>query len=209
MNSARHPGASRLRRLSREVAEFAAVGGVGVLVNLAVFNLVRNTTELPVVRCSMIATAVAIVFNYIGFRYFTYRDRDKTRPPREFTLFLVFSTAGLVIENGVLYVATYGFDWDTPLQNNVFKFLGIGVASLFRFWSYRSWVFRAVPAARPAAAPPEAGEAGDIAAAPEVRIPGSRRKPRQPRASRASREQGEPDEPGDPEAREEAVGARR
>ncbi|WP_326796231.1 GtrA family protein [Streptomyces sp. NBC_01808] len=204
--SARQPGATRLRRLSREVAEFAAVGGIGVLVNLVVFNLVRNSTELPVVRCSMIATAVAIIFNYIGFRYFTYRDRDKTRPPREFTLFLVFSAAGLVIENGLLYVATYGFDWDTPLQNNIFKFLGIGVASLFRFWSYRSWVFRAVPAARPAAAPADAGEAGDIAVAPEVRIPGGRRKPRE---AKEPEEPGEPGEPEEPEAQEEAVAARR
>jgi hypothetical protein len=46
----------------------------------------------------------------------------------------------------VLYAATYGFGWDTPLQSNVFKFLGIGVATLFRFWSYRTWVFRALPA---------------------------------------------------------------
>lgn len=53
---------------------------------------------------------------------------------------------GLVIENGVLYVATYSFGWDSPLQSNVFKFLGIGIATLFRFWSYRTWVFRALPA---------------------------------------------------------------
>jgi membrane protein DedA with SNARE-associated domain len=69
------------------------------------------------------------------------------------TLFLLFSAIGLVIENGVLYAATYGFGWNTPLQNNVFKFLGIGVATLFRFWSYRSWVFRALPARETPAAP--------------------------------------------------------
>jgi putative flippase GtrA len=62
------------------------------------------------------------------------------------TLFLLFSAAGLVIENGVLYVATYGLGWDSPLQSNVFKFLGIGLGTLFRFWSYRTWVFRAMPA---------------------------------------------------------------
>ncbi|MGC5037304.1 MULTISPECIES: GtrA family protein [unclassified Streptomyces] len=139
-------GASRLRRIVHEVAKFGAVGGAGVLVNLLVFNLVRHVTELPVVRASVIATVVAIVFNYVGFRYFTYRDRDKTRRTRELTLFLLFSAVGLVIENGVLYTATYGFGWDTPLQNNVFKFVGIGVATLFRFWSYRTWVFRALPA---------------------------------------------------------------
>ena len=136
----------RLDRIVREAVKFGAVGGAGVLVNLLVFNLVRHTTGLQVVRASVIATVVAIVFNYVGFRYFTYRDRDKSGRTKELTLFLLFSAVGLVIENGVLYAATYGFDWDSPLQSNVFKFVGIGVATLFRFWSYRTWVFRTLPA---------------------------------------------------------------
>jgi putative flippase GtrA len=126
--------------------KFGTVGAAGVLVNLAVFNLVRHLSDLPVVRASVIATVVAIVFNYVGFRYWTYRDRDKSGRTRELVLFLLFSVAGLVIENGLLYLATYTFGWDTPLQSNVFKFVGIGVATLFRFWSYRSWVFRTLPA---------------------------------------------------------------
>ncbi|MHC0433122.1 GtrA family protein [Streptomyces sp. O3] len=141
------PLRERLGRLLREVVKFGAVGGLGILVNLGVFNLLRGTTEIPVVRASIAATVVAICFNYIGFRYFTYRDRDKSGRTREMTLFLVFSAVGLVIENGVLFAATYGFGWDSPLQSNVFKFLGIAVATLFRFWSYRTWVFRALPSA--------------------------------------------------------------
>ncbi|WP_405657310.1 GtrA family protein [Streptomyces sp. RK9] len=141
-------GALRVRfdRLAREVAKFGAVGAVGTLVNFAVFNLVRHLTDLQVVRASVIATVVAIAFNYVGFRYFTYRDRDKSGRTKELTLFLLFSAVGLVIENGVLYVATYGFDWDSRLQSNVFKFVGMGIATLFRFWSYRTWVFRTLPA---------------------------------------------------------------
>ncbi|MFD8521396.1 GtrA family protein [Streptomyces capillispiralis] len=162
-------GSSRLRRLCRELAKFGAVGGAGVLVNLGVFNLVRQTTDLQVVRASVIATVVAIIFNYVGFRYFTYRDRDKSRRTREMSLFLLFSAIGLVIENGVLYTATYGFGWDSPLQSNVFKFLGIGVATLFRFWSYRSWVFRALPVREPAAGPgPVTGGGGRR---PRQRVP--------------------------------------
>jgi putative flippase GtrA len=136
----------QIDQFAREVAKFGAVGGAGLLVNLGVFNLVRHVTDLQVVRASVIATVVAIAFNYLGFRYFTYRDRDKSGRTKELTLFLLFSAVGLVIENGVLYVATYGFGWDSPLQSNVFKFLGIGVATLFRFWSYRTWVFRTLPA---------------------------------------------------------------
>jgi putative flippase GtrA len=135
----------RLEQLTREFAKFGAVGGVGFLVDLGLFNLVRHLTDIPVVRASILATVVAIGFNYLGFRYFTYRDRDKSHRTKELTLFFVFSVVGLVIQNGVLYVATYGFGWDSPLQSNVFKFLGIGIATLFRFWSYRTWVFRALP----------------------------------------------------------------
>ncbi|MGY5128019.1 GtrA family protein [Streptomyces nigrescens] len=137
---------SRLEALTREVVKFGAVGGAGVVVNFAVFNLVRQLTEVPVVRASIIATVVATGTNYLGYRYFTYRDRDKRGRTKELTLFLLFSALGLVIENGLLYVATYGFHWDSPLQSNIFKFLGIGVATLFRFWSYRTWVFRTLPA---------------------------------------------------------------
>ncbi|MBB4892110.1 putative flippase GtrA [Streptomyces olivoverticillatus] len=139
-----------LMALGQEFAKFGTVGGLGIFVNLGVFNVCRGATHLPVVRCSVIATVVAIAFNYLGLRYFTYRDRDKTRRSREVVLFAVFSTAGLIIENGVLYTATYGFGWgDSPVLSNLFKFLGIGTATLFRFWSYRAWVFRTLPRGGP------------------------------------------------------------
>jgi putative flippase GtrA len=138
---------SNLMLLRREIAKFGAVGGAGVAVNIGVFNLIRHNTGLQTVRASIIATIVSIVFNYLGFRYFTYRDRDKAGRTREMGLFLLFSAIGLVIENGILYLATYGFGWGSALQANIFKFVGIGVATLFRFWSYRIWVFRAIPGA--------------------------------------------------------------
>ncbi|MEU0300018.1 GtrA family protein [Streptomyces sp. NPDC006175] len=137
---------TRLDLLAREVAKFGAVGALGLVVNIVVSNLIWRTTDFPVVRAGLMGTVVAILFNYVGFRYWTYRDRDKTGRTRELMLFLLFSAAGAVIETGVLYLATYGFGWNSPVQSNVFKIIGIGVATLFRFWSYRTWVFRALPA---------------------------------------------------------------
>jgi putative flippase GtrA len=139
------PLSERFRGLAREAVKFGAVGGLGVLVNFGVFNLLRSTTDLQTVRANVIAIVVAIVTNYIGFRYFTYRDRDLGSRRREMILFVLFSLIGMVIESGVLYVATYGFGLDSSLQNNVFKFLGMAVATVFRFWSYRTWVFQALP----------------------------------------------------------------
>ncbi|WP_159450241.1 GtrA family protein [Actinacidiphila paucisporea] len=136
------------------------MGGTGVAVNLLTFNLVRHLTSIAVVPAGIIATVVSIAVNYVGFRYFTYRDRDKSRRAREIGLFLVFSAIGLLIENGVLAVATYGFGWDSPLQSNVFKFSGIALATLFRFWSYRIWVFRVLPESPGASQPGSRGAPG-------------------------------------------------
>ncbi|MHC3470563.1 GtrA family protein [Streptomyces sp. 7R007] len=143
-------GSTGLRRLAHEIAKFGAVGVVGTVVNFGVSNLLWHLTSLQAVRANVIATVVAIACNYVGFRYFTYRDRDKGARTREMTLFLAFSLVGLVIENGILYAAIYGFGWESALERNVFKVVGIGVATLFRFWSYRTWVFRTLPKAEAA-----------------------------------------------------------
>ncbi|MET9787328.1 GtrA family protein [Streptomyces canus] len=145
MSSGRHALPSRWGRLYREIAKFGMVGASGFVVNLAVFNLIRTVTDWQTVRASVLATVVAILSNYLGLRYFAYRKRaqeDRNSRRKELTLFLLFSAIGLVIENSVLYATTYGFGWDGTLATNVSKFLGIGVATLFRFWSYRTWVFR-------------------------------------------------------------------
>ncbi|GAA3805719.1 hypothetical protein GCM10022403_044660 [Streptomyces coacervatus] len=139
-------GSAGLRRLAHEVAKFGAVGALGTIVNFGVSNLLWHLTSLQAVRANVIATVVAIAFNYVGFRYFTYRDRDKGDRAKELTLFLAFSAVGLVIENGILYAAIYGFGWESSLERNVFKFVGIAIATLFRFWSYRTWVFKSLPA---------------------------------------------------------------
>ncbi|MEU6664332.1 GtrA family protein [Streptomyces sp. NPDC046821] len=162
-----HPSHSHAMGLAKEIVKFGAVGGAGVFVNIAAFNLLRHFGHFPVVRASVIATLISIAFNYVGFRYFTYRDRKSPQHTKEISLFLAFSAIGLVIENSILYVATYGFGWDSTLQSNIFKFLGIGVATLFRFWSYRTWVFKALPALpeeqpEPASAGVREGSARDI-----------------------------------------------
>ena len=98
------------------------------------------------VRAGVIATPVAIAFNYLGFRYWTYRHADKQARTRELALFLLFSGIGLVIENGVLALSHYGLGWDSPLaDNSPSSRRPRAWRPLFRFWSYRTWVFRALP----------------------------------------------------------------
>ncbi|WP_432096216.1 GtrA family protein [Streptomyces sp. bgisy100] len=138
---------SRLRQLARELAKFGTVGAVGFLVNFVVFNLCMHAFGLAVVRSGVIATVVAIGTNYIGNRYWTYRSSDKSHRSRELSLFLLFSGIGLIIENGILALSHYGFGFTSTVADNVAKnVIGLGIGTAFRFWSYRTWVFRALPA---------------------------------------------------------------
>lgn len=138
----------RLRRLAREAAKFGTVGAVGFLVNVAAFNLCTQVLGLAPIRSGVLATSAAICTNYTGNRYWTYRHRDKMGKRREMGLFLLFSSVGMLIENGVLGLSHYGFGFTSTLADNIAKnIIGLGVASLFRFCSYRTWVFKAVPGA--------------------------------------------------------------
>jgi hypothetical protein len=61
-------------------------------------------------------------------------------------LFFLFNAAGLVIELGILGIAKYGLGFDSLLALNVVKTIGLVLGMVFRFWSYRTFVFRPVPA---------------------------------------------------------------
>jgi putative flippase GtrA len=155
--------AARIYGMRREVAKFGVIGLSGTAVNFAVFNFCVQVLDMYSVRSSVLATAVAICTNYLGYRFWVYRDRERGARTREMSLFLVFSLIGLVIENGLLYLTHYTLGWDSSLQDNGFKFLGMGVATLFRFASYRTWVFRKLV---PDAAEPDAEQAAFTTGSP-------------------------------------------
>ncbi|MDH6121946.1 GtrA family protein [Kitasatospora sp. GAS204B] len=135
----------RLRGVSGEVMKFAVVGLGGIVVNFGVSNAMIHATHWAPVRCSVIGTVVAILVNYAGYRYWVYRDSDAASRRREITLFLVFSGIGLLIENGTVWFTTYTLGMTGTLALNASKMAGTGVATLFRFFSYRTWVFKAMP----------------------------------------------------------------
>jgi putative flippase GtrA len=144
----------RWNKLIREALKFGIVGGVNLVINFAVFNALALTVfHGGQLKANVIATVFATFTSYLMNRHWTYRDRPKSAMRRETTLFVLFNGAGLVIELGVLGIAKYGLGTESLLVLNIFKFLGIGIATVFRFYTYRTWVFRAAPKPEVAKAP--------------------------------------------------------
>lgn len=133
----------RARRIALEVVKFSAVGGSGIAVNFLVFNLLLHGLKWPPMVATVIASCVAMGSNYLGFRFFAYRDRA-SRTRRQIALFFVFSGIGVVMESALFYVGYHGLGMTSPLGSNLAKALSIVLASAFRFLVYRTWVFEQV-----------------------------------------------------------------
>ncbi|MEU1334441.1 GtrA family protein [Streptomyces sp. NPDC005865] len=132
---------ARLRALCVELVKFGLVGGSGVAVNLVVFNLLLHGLGSRPMTATVLASCVAMGTNYLGFRFFTYRDRA-SRTKRQIALFFVFSGIGVAMESVLFYAAYQGAGMDGPLGSNIAKALSIVLASAFRFLVCRTWVFQ-------------------------------------------------------------------
>ncbi|OKI58195.1 GtrA family protein [Micromonospora sp. CB01531] len=136
----------RWRKFIHEALKFGIVGGINTVINYAVFNALALTVFRDgQLKATVVATIVATITSYLMNRHWTYRDRPKSALRREYVLFFLFNATGLLIELGVLAAAKYGFGVTSLLMLNVAKTGGVLLATMFRFWSYRTFVFQPAP----------------------------------------------------------------
>ena len=126
------------RRLIREFAKFGIIGAANTVLDYAIFNALYGIGPL---KAQIISTSVAATSSYFMNRHWTFRHRARSGLRREYTLFFVFNAIGLAIALAVLGVTKYGLGLDTRFAGNVAKTVGLVLGTLFRFWSYRKWVF--------------------------------------------------------------------
>ncbi|KIR65119.1 MULTISPECIES: GtrA family protein [Micromonospora] len=137
----------RWQKFIHEALKFGVVGGINTAINYAVFNALALTVFRDgQLKATVVATIVATITSYLMNRHWTYRDRPKSALRREYALFFLFNATGLLIELGVLAAAKYGLGMTSLLALNVAKTGGVLLATLFRFWSYRTFVFQPAPA---------------------------------------------------------------
>jgi putative flippase GtrA len=150
----------RLRDLAHEVLKFGVVGAIGFVIDVTVFNVLRfagdpGVLEHKPLTAKGISVAVATVFTYLGNRHWTWSTRARSGARREVTLFFVFNGVGLLIAVGILAISHYVLGLRSPLEDNI-SANGVGLVAgmVFRFWTYRTFVFKR-SAGSPGQADPE------------------------------------------------------
>jgi len=130
--------------LVRQLTKFALVGGVGFVVDVVSYNLLRMMPAFggSPIKAAVISTALAIAANWIGNRYWTFGPHRSSRSALEAVEFLVVSLLGMLVALGCLAVSHYVLGFHSLLADNLAKqVVGLILGSALRFLLYRHWVY--------------------------------------------------------------------
>jgi putative flippase GtrA len=135
-----------------ELAKFGVVGAIGAIIDLGGAAYLHGEAGIGPISAKAISITVATVITYLGSRFWTFRHRVNQALLREGVLFIALNLVGLVIAEAVIAFVSYGLDLKSTLAYNAASVAGTGLGTIFRYFSYRKWVFLAdTPAATVAA----------------------------------------------------------
>ncbi len=134
---------TRYRHLIPEMLKFCVVGGIGAVIDLGGAAVLHGKYHVGPLESKAISTIIATVFTYLGSRFWTFKHRENQALGREAGLFIVLNVIGLGIAEAVIALTTYGFGLHSQLEYNAASVIGTGLATIFRYFAYRQWVFTA------------------------------------------------------------------
>ena len=126
----------------REAAKFGVIGAVAFVIDFVGFNLLfYGPLEGRLATSKVISGIAATLFAWIGNRMWTFRHRRSRPAHHEAMLFFLVNGVGLVISTLYLNATHDLLHMDSRLAVNINTIIGIGLATIFRFWAYRQFVF--------------------------------------------------------------------
>lgn len=137
----------RFRHLILELGKFGTVGAVAFVVDTLLYaSFLQEGVET--LTAKTLSTVVSATVAFLGNRFWTWRHRERSGLAREYTLYFLFNVVGLAIGLATVAISHYGLGalWPHVFQSTLAdlisaNIIGTAFGTLFRFWSYRRFVF--------------------------------------------------------------------
>jgi putative flippase GtrA len=137
----------RVQHLVPEASKFLTVGAVAYVVDFGVFNLLRFAGEFAPLAskpltAKVISAFLATMVAYFGNKNWTYATRNGQDKRKEIIWFFAINIVAMAIAVVCLWISHYVLGLDSPLADNISaNFIGVALGTLFRFVTYRKFVF--------------------------------------------------------------------
>ena len=147
----------RWRHLAHEMAKFGIVGAVNTVLDFGLANLLYLGLHWSAMGAKTASMAVAATSSFFMNRHLDLPAPARTSLRREYTLFFLLNGVGLLIANACILVVEQGLHKTGPLWFNIAQVAGLALGMVFRFTTYKRFVFLSPEraAARSMAAQPE------------------------------------------------------
>ena len=137
----------RIFYIRHELGRFFGIGLIAYIVGAGGFNLLVHLDSAPLaskpITASVISGTISILVAYFGNRHWTWKHRKWSGTGREITLFFVINGISLGINAVCLAISRYVLGFDSLIADNIASnVIGVGIGTMFRFWSYRTFVFK-------------------------------------------------------------------
>jgi putative flippase GtrA len=153
----------RFRLLIHEGSKFLVIGGIGFVVAIGGADILHFDVGLGKYTSVTIATVAATVVTFLGNRYWTFRHREGKGTAHESVMFFVLNGIGLLMQYACIGLVQDAMGLQGKFWFNFANLAGTAIGTVFRFWSYRKWVWHAQPVGP---------EATDMGARPNGLLPG-------------------------------------
>ena len=139
--------------MAAELFKFVVVGGFCFVLDTLLANWFHFGLGLGPTTSKALSTVIATGVSYVGNRLWSFAHRvEDDRHGQDVTVYAAINVVGLVITLIPVDIAHYVLSETSKLAFNISQVLGTLVATVFRFWAYRRWVFAADPDAAERAA---------------------------------------------------------
>jgi putative flippase GtrA len=129
------------RILAKEVAAFGVVGAGAFVIQIGLLELLLHMSIGPL-SANAIAMVVATVFAYFGNRNYSFSHRARTGLAREAALFFGINAVAFALSEVMVAIAAYPLGYKNHPHVIVgVTILSIAIGTVFRFWSYKRFVF--------------------------------------------------------------------